>query len=419
MENVRGSLLFMMITLLNSACSRVSYGNFTYKTALNVALLNGYNPSVHPGQNYGTQKLNVNVGFDLFKIQEFDELASVFTITGVLTVTWFDERLKWTPRNYSNLNITHFKQKDIWTPPFVLSNSYHNIDLIGYGDMTLKLKYHGEVNWFLPLKLSSSCDADVMYYPNDEQSCSLELLPWGYTGDYMQLTVPNPILETNTFTKNPTWDLVSTFQKAFSSPKLGYKMGITFKRKPLFFMVNFIMPTIFLSFINMMVFLLPAESGERVGYSITVLLAMAVFLSTITTILPQTSTPNMALLCYLFIAHIGQSLLIMICTIFGLRFYLRFPEDHVPRWISGLTRFACTCAKSATCNVHLRTPNAVSEIKITDHDGVEIVEDTGSSLSVDAVTWQCVGKAFDRVCCVFFLMTSISYNTGFLVVMYY
>ncbi|XP_060073121.1 acetylcholine receptor subunit beta-type lev-1-like [Ylistrum balloti] len=404
LRNSCGGLVLFVITVVNWAVSGVRGGNSTYKTALNAVLLDGYNPSVNPGRHYSTQILNINVGFGLKNIQTFDELESVLTVTGIISVSWYDERLIWVPKNYNNLTTTNFKQKEIWTPPFVLSNSYNNIDLIGNSDMPVTVLYTGEVNWFLPLKLSSSCNADVRFYPNDVQTCSLNFMPWGYSGEQIQLVVTSQQVDKNEYEESPTWDLVEASQFAHLSPKLGFKIDAVFKRKPLFCMINFILPTIFVGFINMMVFILPPQSGERVGFSITVLLAFAVFLSTIANVLPQTSTPNMALLCYLLVAHIGQSLLIMLCTIFGLRFYLRPQKDPVPKWMSGLTRLACGCAKPTTCNVY---PESESR------DGVETDEEASTALSGDVVTWQRVGNAFDNVCCVFFLMTSVIYNTAF------
>ncbi|XP_069105766.1 acetylcholine receptor subunit beta-type lev-1-like [Argopecten irradians] len=388
-------------------------GNSTYKTNLNADLLDGYNPSVHPGRDYKRQALNINVTIALTKIQSFDELASSLTITGILKVTWIDERLLWNPRAYTHLTSTHFKQKEIWIPPLVLSNSYHNIDLIGESDMPVTVTDNGEVQWFLPLKLSSSCDADVTYYPNDEQICSLEILPWGYTQEHIQMTYLVSELNGNEYVENPIWDLIDTSQHSFKAPKLGFEMTFKFKRKPLFFMVNFIMPTILMSFINMLVFLLPAESGERVGFSITVLLAIAVFLSTITTILPQTSTPQMALLCYLLVTHIGQSLLIMLCTIFGLRFYLRPTEEPVPRWISRLASLFSACEKISI--VHPEPENTVSVL--TSEDTEDVCKENGNKTYENVVTWQRVGRAFDNVCCVFFAVTSVTCNVAFLAVM--
>ena len=52
------------------------------------------------------------------------------------------------------------------------------------------------------------------------------------------------------------------------------------KRYSGFYLLNLIFLICVLGILNLFVFLLPPESGERVGYSITVLLSIVVFLTT-------------------------------------------------------------------------------------------------------------------------------------------
>ncbi|OWF41679.1 Acetylcholine receptor subunit alpha [Mizuhopecten yessoensis] len=404
-----GGFISLILTLLNSACIGVMCGNSTDKTVLNAALLGGYNPSVHPGHNYLAQLLNMNVSFGLKKIQTFEELSSAFIITGIVSVSWYDERLEWIPTNYNNLTITHFKQKEIWTPPFVLANGCDDIDLLGNGDMHIALTYAGVVNWAIPVKLCSLCDADVTYYPFDQQTCDILLFPWGYTTNDIQLNAISSTLDTTHYAENPIWNLVSTVQQSFQPPALGFGMTIKFKRKPLYFAVNYILPIISMSIINMLVFLLPADSGERVGFSVTVLLSIAVFLSIVSSFLPQTSTPQMALLCYLLMVHVILSVMIMVCTIFGLRFYLRSEERRVPRWIATMTRNVNNVTNPTTFQ------STVSVITKTDEDAIEM--DDGKRVSPDTeVSWKHVGNAFDSVCFVFFLVTALLCNVVVLAV---
>ena len=59
------------------------------------------------------------------------------------------------------------------------------------------------------------------------------------------------------------------------------------KRRPGFFIVNIVMPVVLLSALNIMVFLIPVDSGEKISYGITVLLALSVFLSIVADMLPR------------------------------------------------------------------------------------------------------------------------------------
>ena len=49
-------------------------------------------------------------------------------------------------------------------------------------------------------------------------------------------------------------------------------------RKPLFYMFNLVLPAVFITATTILVFYLPAASGEKVSLGVTVLLALTVFL---------------------------------------------------------------------------------------------------------------------------------------------
>ena len=60
-------------------------------------------------------------------------------------------------------------------------------------------------------------------------------------------------------------------------------------RKPLYFYINIIMPTIYMGLITLGVFWLPAECGEKMSLGITVVLAFSVFQIVIMEITPVSS----------------------------------------------------------------------------------------------------------------------------------
>ena len=54
-------------------------------------------------------------------------------------------------------------------------------------------------------------------------------------------------------------------------------------------MLNTIVPVVMLSLLNVLVFLLPASSGEKMALAVTVLLSFTVYLSIISEVMPKTS----------------------------------------------------------------------------------------------------------------------------------
>ena len=92
-----------------------------------------------------------------------------------------------------------------------------------------------------------------------------------------------------------------------------------------------------MGFLNLLVFLLPAQSGERVGYSITLLLAIAVFLTIAADNLPKTSFPTISILCLKLLVDMMISGLVILFTIVGLRFYHTDEHRPVPRCVATIT----------------------------------------------------------------------------------
>jgi hypothetical protein len=61
----------------------------------------------------------------------------------------------------------------------------------------------------------------------------------------------------------------------------------TLKRKTAFYVYSFIVPVVLTSYMNTLVFLMPADSGERVSYLVSIFVSNAVFVSFCTSQMPQ------------------------------------------------------------------------------------------------------------------------------------
>ena len=61
------------------------------------------------------------------------------------------------------------------------------------------------------------------------------------------------------------------------------------RRKTLFYTVNLIVPCVGISFLTVLVFYLPSDSGEKIALSMNVLLSLTVFLLLLAEIIPPTS----------------------------------------------------------------------------------------------------------------------------------
>ncbi|XP_021357670.1 uncharacterized protein LOC110453148 [Mizuhopecten yessoensis] len=121
---------------------------------------------------------------------------------------------------------------------------------------------------------------------------------------------------------NFSFNLLSIKELDEKTSKLSI-VGIKEKRSRV---CNTLVPTCIIGLLNVLVFLIPAESGERVSFSITVLFAMAVFMTIVTDSLPSNSEPNGPRLCYLLSIDLDINALVTVCAILGMRLYHK--PDH-------------------------------------------------------------------------------------------
>ncbi|XP_055894245.1 neuronal acetylcholine receptor subunit alpha-6-like isoform X2 [Biomphalaria glabrata] len=146
-----------------------------------------------------------------------------------------------------------------------------------------------------------------------------QLVAMTFSSTELTFSVKDPHVRTSYYTINGEWDLKSTKIET-SDLNASYvnlsSIQITFelKRRPAFFLLNVLLPVVFLSFLNICVFVIPAESGEKIGYGITVLLSLTVYMSTVSGMLPRSSLTLPNVIIYLFILFI-LSMITVLCNI--------------------------------------------------------------------------------------------------------
>lgn len=72
-------------------------------------------------------------------------------------------------------------------------------------------------------------------------------------------------------------------------PKFLSWFQVVIRRRPLFYAVSLLLPSIFLMVVDIVGFCLPPDSGERVSFKITLLLGYSVFLIIVSDTLPATA----------------------------------------------------------------------------------------------------------------------------------
>ncbi|CAG2239864.1 unnamed protein product [Mytilus edulis] len=149
--------------------------------------------------------------------------------------------------------------------------------------------------------------------------------------------------------------------------------------------LHIILPIILLALLDIFTFKIPADTGERLGYTITVWLSFAVFLTIVSDSLPQTSESVPIVSIYIIIQLLMGTLVVLISTVEA---GLITNPDSVP--VYKILRFIA---------LRLRQNN----VKSAEYTEPEI--DSEIDLEIPEVKWKEAITAVDT--CLFFISMGI------------
>lgn len=189
------------------------------------------------------------------------------------------------------------------------------------------MKYDGNSTWLNPGIFKSICRVDVTYFPFDEQECFLKFGSWSFDSSKVDLYAHKGSMFNKNFVENGEWKLTvlksqRNVLKYQCCPHafVDVTVQIKLQRESLDFVLKLIIPCSLISSMIFLGFVLPPESGERIGLSITVLLAMTVFQQLSSELMPSYGFPLLGQYYFACMVEIGSSLVV---TTLILNFYHR------------------------------------------------------------------------------------------------
>ncbi|XP_055335168.1 acetylcholine receptor subunit alpha-type unc-63-like [Paramacrobiotus metropolitanus] len=311
-------------------------------------LMKDYNKLIRPVRS-NTGTLNVSLGLKLTQLIDVDEVNQVITTNVWVRQEWNDYKLSWDPKEYGNITVLYIPSEYMWLPDIVL---YNNAD--GNYEVTLMTKVevrsNGDVRWEPPAIYKSYCLINVEFFPYDEQKCKMKFGSWtydgwavdlkpirGYHNDSVDIAIGMDLSE---YYPSIEWDIIAVparrhtiYYPCCTEPYPDITFTIIIRRKTLFFTVNLISPCVAISFLTILVFYLPSDSGEKVTLCISILLSLTVFFLLLAEIIPPTSLVIPLIGKYLLFTMILVTLSIVV-TITVLNVHFRNPATHrMPRWV--------------------------------------------------------------------------------------
>uniref|UniRef100_A0A8C9KRQ0 5-hydroxytryptamine receptor 3E n=1 Tax=Panthera tigris altaica TaxID=74533 RepID=A0A8C9KRQ0_PANTA len=302
-----------------------------------------------------------------------------FTMSAILDVVWDNPFIRWNPEECEGITKISVATKNLWLPDIFIVELYvlragnsqreapfsgisriyslMNVDKTPKG-LTAYVSNEGRIRYKKPMKVTSICNLDIFYFPFDQQNCTLTFSSFLYTGESLwglrdkikykeimnkcfQIPYPLPFL---------------------SSPK------VAIRRRPRLYIINLLVPSGFLVAIDALSFYLPAESGNRAPFKITLLLGYNVFLLMMNELLPTNGTPLISVYFALCLSLMVVSLLETIFITYLLHLATSQPPP-MPQWLHSLILY-CT-SPTKCCPTALQKRNKAMGLPAAHLPGVK------------------------------------------------
>ncbi|XP_026173442.1 acetylcholine receptor subunit delta [Mastacembelus armatus] len=306
----------------------------------------GYNKELRPVKRQ-QEAVDIYLALTLSNLISLKEADETLLTNVWIDHTWTDYRLSWNTTEFDGIEMLRLPSSMVWLPEIVLENNNDAQFQVAYYSNVL-VDPTGLCYWLPPAIFRSSCSINVNYFPFDWQNCTLKFTSLTYNAKEIRMllkeeadetskwTVEWIIIDPASFTENGEWEIIHRPAKKNIYKHIPMESNkhqdITFylviKRKPLFYIVNIIIPCVLISFLASLVYYLPADSGEKMTLSISVLLAQSVFLLLISQRLPETSMSIPLIVKYLMFIMVLVTIVVLNCVVV-LNLHFRTPSTHV------------------------------------------------------------------------------------------
>ena len=368
-----------------------------------------------PPYDLDSDKVELRIVFLLKSILEIDEVQGTMTTTWFFEVSWADRRLMWDPTIRNGISPIYVHQKEIWTPYLVLANDIRKAEQLGKQMGLLRVFHDGNVHWEPSEVLTSQCQIDMTYFPYDKQTCNIKIKAGSYLGADVAIDHAY-VSDDNNYQSNSIWDIES--MKVSKTNKYGISFAsvkLNLRRKPIFFFVNIILPILIVGFISNTVFIIPASTGEKTGFSVTMFLSFAVYLTTVSSQLPKNSD-KIALVNIYILVEVFLGVFTVVITAAQVHISSRRNTER----IKGIYMIFINIARLKIQQLSNKVTDIRSQPEELTHESHNITgKDVLEPVEGSSYSWTDVSDSIDVICFWMFMIFNIITTTVILSVLIY
>ncbi len=313
---------------------------------------------------YGQEKgsytgVPVELDINFHRVFSVDTVNPVMDLVVWFRLEWGDPRLTWDPQEYDNITKVWAwiadgggggETSEIWTPDIELWNLESAIsDTLG--DTYAVVSYDGSIYWTRPGHLRPTCKFyGLNNFPFDELTCQIEFGSWAYSGKYLRLvkggsdgdgwslggsaTAGSSFNEFN-FVKDAINCTEIVYPPFPISPEEDWPVliyNVTVERSWQPYTRGYILVQLMLNVVGFAAFWLPPSCGERMGLSITAMLAAVAADVVVASNLPASA--ELTWFQKFSIVSMAFTFISLLESVAVLHFFYKKTDTIVPRWYS-------------------------------------------------------------------------------------
>ncbi|KAM4526360.1 5-hydroxytryptamine receptor 3A-like [Fundulus diaphanus] len=249
-----------------------------------------------------------------------------------VSMQWTNEHISWDPAQFCGITKISIPKDLLWKPDLFIYEMTEKD--ASPQNPNLMVTFDGMVIAGDDIRVVSTCKMDVHKFPFDTQECSISISSAMHCSIYCLISIYSlPTVEEMRVLPSSNSSLVTKFSQQIMKTQGEWEFlrmsvnntilvydnrswdlviyTVTIKRRPLLHVINFLLPILFFLTLDLASFFISDHQGEKLGFKVTVLLAISVLLLILNEILPAMSnkTPLIAAYCIVIFALMLLSLL--------------------------------------------------------------------------------------------------------------
>ncbi|VDI42726.1 Hypothetical predicted protein [Mytilus galloprovincialis] len=298
---------------------------------LTATILTNYDQALLP-KCTGRERVQLDINMAVRQLILLDEPEQIAKFNMWMRLIWTDCRLYWNPEDFGNITEVVLPFDLLWTPDLTLYESVAE-EFYGFKDYRPRVMFDGTVYYNFPTLVESVCQVDALKFPYDTQICLLTFGSWVFSGSDLDIFSSKKFADVSSIKDHVEWVVESVpivrHVVFYPEPYPDVTFYVHIRRKPASYVTNIIIPSLLITLISALGFLLPVESGEKVGLQLTVMLAIFVFQVLVADQLPPSadSTPWISVFLSFTLILCGVASLLQVLVI-----SVHFQDKDMPNW---------------------------------------------------------------------------------------